>query len=209
MVDTYFPPEAHHAREGEAHRTLDDLLLAAVGRGEPEAEEAFVRVFQDRAYGVAAAILGEGSRAEGVARDALRAALLKPTSYDSSGGPVLASVLRITRDHARQTVRRHPGGALDRLSEERAKNFLEGLEVGPRRQDTPGIGNRSTGLLSALRQLPPEQRSAIALAAMYGYTAQEISEIEAIPLDAAKANIRSGLVTLRDLMHNDAVLGVD
>jgi DNA-directed RNA polymerase specialized sigma24 family protein len=51
---------------------------------------------------------------------------------------------------------------------------------------------------SALASLPAEQRRAVVLASLYGYTAAEVSEIESVPLGTAKTRIRAGLGKLRD-----------
>ena len=48
--------------------------------------------------------------------------------------------------------------------------------------------------------LPDGQRRALLLAAVYGRTAAEISEYEAIPLGTAKTRIRAGLAKLRAAM---------
>jgi DNA-directed RNA polymerase specialized sigma24 family protein len=46
----------------------------------------------------------------------------------------------------------------------------------------------------ALATLPPEQSRAVVLAAVYGYTAAEVSKAESIPLGTAKTRIRLGLL---------------
>jgi RNA polymerase sigma-70 factor (ECF subfamily) len=48
-----------------------------------------------------------------------------------------------------------------------------------------------------LAALPPEQSRALVLAAVYGYTAAEISSAEAVPLGTAKTRVRRGLQKLR------------
>jgi RNA polymerase sigma-70 factor (ECF subfamily) len=55
-----------------------------------------------------------------------------------------------------------------------------------------------THLRYALADLPIEQRRAVLLAAMYGRSAAEIAEAEAIPLGTAKSRIRMGMAKLRD-----------
>jgi RNA polymerase sigma-70 factor (ECF subfamily) len=54
-------------------------------------------------------------------------------------------------------------------------------------------------LVAALASLPPEQSRALVLAAVYGYTAAEVSEVESVPLGTAKTRIRRGLMKLRAL----------
>jgi RNA polymerase sigma-70 factor (ECF subfamily) len=51
---------------------------------------------------------------------------------------------------------------------------------------------------AGLARLPREQVVAVVLAAVYGLTAREIAEREAIPLGTAKTRIRLGLARLRN-----------
>ena len=44
--------------------------------------------------------------------------------------------------------------------------------------------------------MPEEQRRALLLAALFGYTAREISAIEEIPLGTAKTRIRTAMLRL-------------
>ena len=50
---------------------------------------------------------------------------------------------------------------------------------------------------AALASLPSEQSRALVLAAVYGYTAAEVSKVESVPLGTAKTRIRRGLMKLR------------
>ena len=50
----------------------------------------------------------------------------------------------------------------------------------------------------AIAELPPEQRRALFLAAYLGRTAQEIGELEGVPLGTAKTRIRAAMLKLRE-----------
>ncbi len=76
-----------------------------------------------------------------------------------------------------------------------AASAMMSLEHNP--EDAVGRGDVSDVMRAALADLPPEQRRAVVLAAVYGRTALEISEEEAIPLGTAKTRIRTGLIRLR------------
>jgi RNA polymerase sigma-70 factor (ECF subfamily) len=52
-------------------------------------------------------------------------------------------------------------------------------------------------ILAALRSIPREQAVAVVLAVHFGFTAQEISERQNVPLGTAKTRIRTGLNRLR------------
>ena len=54
------------------------------------------------------------------------------------------------------------------------------------------------GLKKVLEKLKPEHRVLIDLAYFKGYTHEEISEIEEIPLGTVKTRIRSALIQLRE-----------
>ena len=54
----------------------------------------------------------------------------------------------------------------------------------------------TTELRGELEQLPADQRRALLLAALFGFTAREIGEIEGIPLGTAKTRIRTAMLKL-------------
>ena len=64
-------------------------------------------------------------------------------------------------------------------------------------EDAVRRGDARHTVRTALEVLPPEQRRAVVLAAVYGSTALEISESEDIPLGTAKTRIRTALIRLR------------
>ena len=53
----------------------------------------------------------------------------------------------------------------------------------------------------AIIALPTEQRRALVLAAYLGRTAQEIGELERIPLGTAKTRIRAAMAKLRESLE--------
>ena len=60
-------------------------------------------------------------------------------------------------------------------------------------RSTAEAGRETDELREALGELPDEQRRALLLAALFGYTAREIGAIEQIPLGTAKTRIRSAM----------------
>jgi RNA polymerase sigma factor (sigma-70 family) len=55
---------------------------------------------------------------------------------------------------------------------------------------------------SAIAELRPEPRRALFLAAYLGRTAQEIGELEGIPLGTAKSRIRTAMLKLRESLES-------
>jgi RNA polymerase sigma-70 factor (ECF subfamily) len=73
---------------------------------------------------------------------------------------------------------------------------------------TPGetMAADTLGLVRvALGDLPVDQRRAVLLAAMYGWSAAEIARAEAIPLGTAKGRIRLGMAKLRGALEIEAI----
>jgi DNA-directed RNA polymerase specialized sigma24 family protein len=52
-----------------------------------------------------------------------------------------------------------------------------------------------------LARLPGDQRRALVLAAFYGFTAREISELDGVPLGTVKTRIRSAMLKLRSQLR--------
>ena len=63
--------------------------------------------------------------------------------------------------------------------------------------DLAQLGDDTDRLRAALVRLPVEQRRAVVLSGLLGYTAREVGELEDIPLGTAKTRIRTALIRLR------------
>jgi RNA polymerase sigma-70 factor (ECF subfamily) len=137
-------------------------------------------------------MVGDGSPAEEIAQEALSRACRHPNSYDPGRGSLLAWVLGMTRHLALETLRRHPARPVCRSSAMRSVIVLDQLDA--------GVDKHTTEIRASLSQLSVEERRALMLAVLGGYTARQISEIEATPLEAAKARLRSGLINLQPLL---------
>jgi RNA polymerase sigma factor (sigma-70 family) len=171
----------------------DDALVAGVAAGDQDAASAFVRRFQRRVFGLARTIVMDDRAAEDVAQEAFVRAWRHADAYDPRRGSVIGWLLTITRNLAIDAVRvRRPLAVdpvdlvgLDRVSSERPPPELAELADDTER------------LRVALSGLPDEQRRAIVLAGLLGYTAREVGELEDIPLGTAKTRIRVALIRLR------------
>jgi RNA polymerase sigma factor (sigma-70 family) len=171
----------------------DDALVAGLAAGDQEAASAFVRRFERRVYGLARTIVFDSRAAEDVAQEAFVRAWRHAGAYDPRRGSVIGWLLTITRNLAIDAVRvRRPLAfdpttlvGLDRVSDEREPHQLAELS-----DDT-------ARLRAALAGLPEEQRRAIVLSGLLGYTAREVGETEGIPLGTAKTRIRAALIRLR------------
>jgi RNA polymerase sigma-70 factor (ECF subfamily) len=158
-----------------------------------DAALAFVRRFQRRVFGCALAIVGDAGRAEDVAQEAFVRAWRHAAVYDGRRASVSTWLLTITRNLAIDAVR------VERVRPADPTDVID-LRVSDPSPGPADVATRSTEVervMVALHLLPVEQRRAVVLASLHGRTAQEISEIEGIPLGTAKTRLRTGLLKLR------------
>jgi RNA polymerase sigma-70 factor (ECF subfamily) len=175
----------------------DDALLAGYGTGDPVAAAVFVRRFQRRVHGLALAVLHDEGRAADAAQDAFVQAWRHATSFDPRRGSVTTWLLTITRNVAidrRRMEAVRPADAVD-------PGTLVPLAGRAAVEDTALTGVEALRVREVLAALPEPQRRCVVLATIGGRTAQEISEIEDIPLGTAKTRTRDGLRRARALLR--------
>jgi RNA polymerase sigma-70 factor (ECF subfamily) len=171
----------------------DDGLLAGMALGEQAAAVAFVRRYQRRVFGLAYSMTGDAGVAEDVAQEAMIRVWKHAPVFDPRRGSVASWVLTITRNLTIDALRLRRAVPTD--PDDFAAAALQSNEHNP--EDAVQRGDVRHMVSDALGVLPPEQRRAVVLAAVYGRTALEISESEGIPLGTAKTRIRTALIRLR------------
>lgn len=196
-------------RSGMRERSLhpaglsDEALLQGMGLGDRAAAAAFVRRFQSRVYGLALSVLHDPSLAEDVAQEALIKAWRHAGAYDPRRGSVATWLLTVTRNLAIDALR------FDRArpAEPSSLAVFDAPSEDPGPADTALRDDAARDVREAVARLPVEQRRALVLSAFFGRTAQEVAELEGIPLGTAKTRIRSGMLKLRGLLDQGSVAG--
>jgi RNA polymerase sigma-70 factor (ECF subfamily) len=169
--------------------------------GDDQAGLVFVRRYQHRLFGLAVGIVGDPVLAEDVAQEAFIRVFRHAVMFDARRGSVVTWALAITRNLAIDALRVRRAAPIDPNDHA----FL-GLVSRERSPEEVAETADALGLLrTALAGLPVEQRRAVLLAGMYGRSAAEIAEAEAIPLGTAKSRIRMGMSKLRDMPMTEAV----
>ncbi len=172
----------------------DETLVVGLGSKDPEAAAAFVRRFQNRIFGLALTILRDRGAAEEAAQETFVRAWRHAAAFDPRRGQVSTWLLTIARNVSIDMARMRRAEPID--PEVLMAMQLPSSEPGG---DERMIAEDDKGRLKqALGALPLEQRRALVLAAFYGRTAQEISEMEGAPLGTIKTRIRSAMMKLKD-----------
>jgi RNA polymerase sigma factor (sigma-70 family) len=173
-------------------RLPDDALLAGFGAGDAELAVAFVRRFQRIVFGVAVAVTADPTTAEDVAQQAFESAWKHASVYDCRRGSVRAWLTTITHNLAIDVVRARSSLPMD---PDDLPVVLAAMTDSPERLTV--ARDSAAGLRRELGRLPAPQARAVAMAGIYGMTARQVADLEAIPLGTAKTRIRDGMQKLR------------
>jgi RNA polymerase sigma factor (sigma-70 family) len=175
----------------------DETLLAGLASGDSEAAAGLVRRFQGRVFGLALMIVGDPGTAEDVAQETFVRAWQHAAAYDARRGRVSTWLLAIARNAAIDALRVRRSEPLD----PEAIVALGIASSEPTPEDRGALALESGRLRTALAHLPVEQQRALVLAAFYGRTAREISELERVPLGTVKTRIRTAMLKLRSILE--------
>jgi RNA polymerase sigma-70 factor (ECF subfamily) len=162
-----------------------------MAHGDEKAAVAFVRRYQRRVFGLAFGMVGEATLAEDIAQEALVRAWRHAPVFDPRRGSVATWILTITRNLSIDALRVRRSSPVD------ADHLMALIGSDLKAEGAYGQSDSASAVRRALEQLPDTQRRAIVLAGLYGYTAEEVSVAEHIPLGTAKSRIRAGLGKLR------------
>ncbi len=182
------------ATSGYRWDASDEALLAGLGTGDPAAASVFVRRFQSRVYGAAAAIVGDGPTAAEVAQEAFLRAWRHADTYDVRRGSVAAWLLAITRNVSIDRIR------MEKVRPSEIFDFASmidrpSLSAGP--EEAAVVADEARRVELALAELSPELTRALLLASVGGMSAQNVADHEGIPLGTAKTRIRTALRRVR------------
>lgn len=174
----------------------DEALLAGVAAGDQDAAAAFVWRFQRRVHGLALTVTGDARLAEDAAQEAFVRAWHHADAYDARRGSVATWLLTTARNVAIDMVRvRRP-----LATPPATMHALEALDWSADPAGRGVVADDVRRLHLALGQLSEEQRRAVMLAGLYGFTAREVAEIDDIPLDTARTRVRTALIRLRTML---------
>jgi RNA polymerase sigma factor (sigma-70 family) len=173
----------------------DETLLAGLGSGDPDAAADFVRRFQRRVFGLTLSILRDRVAAEDAAQESFVRAWRHASTYDPRRGTVVAWLLTIARN---VSINMLPTRRFDPVDPE-VLLALEGKRPHQHRIEAQVVDAEL--LREPLARLPEDQRRTLVLAAFYGFTAREISELDGVPLGTVKTRIRSAMMKLRSQLR--------
>jgi RNA polymerase sigma-70 factor (ECF subfamily) len=187
----------------------DDALVARSQRGEVAAFNLLVARYQDVAYALAYRMLGDAEAAADVTQDGFVSAFRAIRTF--RGGPFRAWLLRIITNGCHdywRTQKRRPTLSLDALTSDEPDGEPPHASVGLLTAsatwdpETTALRGELIALIQrALLRLPPEQRLAVVLSDVQGFSYDEIALIMATSLGTVKSRIARGRAHLRDALQ--------
>jgi RNA polymerase sigma-70 factor (ECF subfamily) len=178
----------------------DAELLQAHAAGDPDAFGELVRRHQDRLWAIALRTLADREEAADALQDALLSAFRAGRGAAFRGDAAPTTWLhRIVVNACLDRVRRRAARPADPLPERDV----------PARGDA--VGSRLTGIdvEAALRTLPVEQRGALVLVDMYGWSVEDAAEILDCPTGTVKSRCARGRARLLPLLRDGNPAGID
>lgn len=179
-------------------RDSEENLLLRAGRGDARAFEQLYDLLAPRLFGLMRQMMHDEREAENVMQTGFVQMWERASTYDPARVRAFPWAVMLFRRKAidRMQVLGRRTRLLDSSTLEHATLAAQG----------PGAGERaaadedSASVLSALNELPNEQRKLIEHAFLKGLTHHVIADSLGLPLGTVKTNIRRGLLRLRDLL---------
>jgi RNA polymerase sigma-70 factor (ECF subfamily) len=180
-------------------------LVARAQAGDDSAFEAIIQHFQGVAYSVAYRTLQN----EGAAGDAVQDSLLKAyrALHQFQGGSFKSWLLRIVANtcyDVMRTAQWRNTESLDDLpvDDDQAADRVDQrlVDHGESPQEAVERAELSDWIEAGIRALPPDQRMALTLCDVHGYSYDEIGEITGQPMGTVKSRINRARTRLRDFL---------
>jgi RNA polymerase sigma-70 factor (ECF subfamily) len=178
----------------------EKALIAAAQRGEIPAFNQLVLTYQSMVYNLACRILGDADAAADASQDAFLSAFRAIKKF--RGGSFKAWLLRIVTNACYDQMRykqRRPTSSLEALLVEpdpppSFTDSTEGPEDYTLRQELGQV------IQAGLNTLPPDQRIALVLSDVQGFSYQEIAQVTRSSLGTVKSRLSRGRAKLRDYL---------
>ena len=191
-------------RQREEARAEDARLVARVIAGDRRAFETLYDRYAATVFGLALRMLGDREVAEDAVQEIFWRAWRRLGSFDRSRAfaPWLFGIAHnyCIDELRRQRVR--PQSVYEDDEHPVLSDIPDDIDVG----ETAILTEQRRLVLSALDQLPDEQRQALLLAYFGGLTQQEIAARLGNPLGTVKTRMRLGLQKLRALLQGQALV---
>jgi len=214
-VGGLFPRDWYYnkVRQGtqrEHHRAMasEELRLIEAGqRGDVEAFNQLVRLYEARVYNLCYRMLGDADTAADVTQETFISAYQNLRRF--RGGVFRAWLLRIATNACHDTLRaqkRRPAVSLDAPQESESGAPFDVVDTAETPDETALRHELARAIEQGLAQLPEDQRIVVILSDVQGLAYEEIAEITGANLGTIKSRLSRGRARLRDILRAGELL---
>ena len=185
----------------------EPALIAAAQRGNIDAFNELVLVYQQQVYNLAYRILGDPASAADAAQDAFISAFQNIGRF--RGGSFKSYLLRIVSNRCYDELRRHkqrPATSFEDFGEvdEEANPAL--INGGERPEEYTERQEMARVIQAGIETLPASQRITLALSDVQGLSYQEIADVTGVSLGTVKSRLARARGKMRDYLQDQGEL---
>jgi RNA polymerase sigma-70 factor (ECF subfamily) len=190
-------------------RTDEGTLIAAAQRGSLDAFNELVLAYQDQVYNVAYRTMGDPASASDAAQEAFISAFQHIGSFRGRHPSSFKSwLMRIVSNACYDELRRHkrrPTTSIEsfEMDEEANPALVSGMELPEAYAEREEMAR---AIQAGIMELPADQRIALVLSDVQGFSYQEIAEMIDAPLGTVKSRLSRARGRLRDYLRDQGEL---
>lgn len=184
----------------------EQALVAAARRGDTQAFNKLILTYQTLAYNVAYRTLHDPDAAADATQEAFISAFRALPGF--RGGSFKAWLLRIVTNACYdqlRTAKRRPASSLDDMLVDPDHSVML-TDEGESPEDYASRQDLGRVIQNGLDELPPEQRLAVILYDIQGFSYQEIAQATGVSLGTVKSRLSRGRARLRDYLQREQEL---
>ena len=182
-------------------------LIARSQDGDVQAFNLLVERYQNRLYGLSYRMLNDADAAADATQDSFLSAFRNIRRY--RGGSFVAWLLRIATNTCYDQLRarkRRPQTSLDAFDPELDDTPRQFTDLGEAPDERTMRDELAREIERQLQTLPDDQRLAVVLSDIQGYSYEEISTATGWPLGTVKSRLSRGRMHLRDALRAGELL---
>jgi RNA polymerase sigma-70 factor, ECF subfamily len=189
------PRDVRRSPVRDEEATSDAELLQRHVDGDSEAFGVLFQRHRDRLWAVAIRTLGDAEEAADALQDAMIAAFRRAASFRGDSA-VTTWLHRIVVNAALDRMRRRAARPTTGGQDDEALDSLAVVAGGQPLSDPSGTTDTSMDVMAALRQLVPDQRAALVLVDMLGYSIADAAEVLGVSEGTVKSRAARGRARL-------------
>jgi RNA polymerase sigma-70 factor (ECF subfamily) len=191
-------------RPDELDRARDRALVEEALKGNLDAFNRLVELYQDMLFGLTVRVVNDRDAAADAVQEAFLSAYRNLSRF--RGDSFRSWLTRIALNAATDILRLRKRRPADPFPEWEDESWQPPTDEAEGPEATAVRRSRSLVIAQAMAQITTDQRAAIVLYDVEGYDYQEIADMQGVSLGTVKSRIHRGRLALRDLLADQMEL---